>query len=295
MNDAQEMTERQAAAGAGRSRSLRLRPRAAGHGSCGRSRTPSGASPSALGGASATSATGSGASSSGRSGPPRTLGGPGRVARRRRRRRARRRRRRRRAGRQHQGLDRDVRADHGRRRSARRPVEQRSGAGRRRRPNRPCTARPRSSPRRRPSRRRSRSPTEPAQSSTEPAAPHRRGSDRLGQRSGRDRKISSFPTASRPTAAEAATIPGPPAGAEAIAVARDFSGAFVVYETGGESSEVRKAFAETATPELAKALLKRPPRLPANVEVPKAKVLNVVPAPRAAASTRSASRCCGSA
>ena len=42
---------------------------------------------------------------------------------------------------------------------------------------------------------------------------------------------------------------------------------------------MREAFGATATPELAKALLRRPPRLPANVEVPQAKVVNVVPAP----------------
>ena len=39
---------------------------------------------------------------------------------------------------------------------------------------------------------------------------------------------------------------------------------------------VRQAFGATATPALAKALLQRPPRLPANVKVPKAKVVNVV-------------------
>jgi hypothetical protein len=76
-----------------------------------------------------------------------------------------------------------------------------------------------------------------------------------------------------------AAIDGPPAGPAAIAVARDFSDAFVVYETGGLDPRVRKVFGATATPELAKALLRRPPRLPANVEVPKAKVLNVVPGP----------------
>ena len=90
---------------------------------------------------------------------------------------------------------------------------------------------------------------------------------------------SSTGTATTSEAAEAASIPGPEAGAKAIAVARRFSDAFVVYETGGEESEVRSVFAETTTPELAKALLKRPPRLPANVEVPKAKVLNIVPGP----------------
>jgi hypothetical protein len=81
------------------------------------------------------------------------------------------------------------------------------------------------------------------------------------------------------TASAAAGVDGPPAGPAAIAVARKFAGAFVVYETGAEKSEVRKAFKATATPEVTKALLQRPPRQPAGVKVPKAKVLNVVPAP----------------
>lgn len=70
--------------------------------------------------------------------------------------------------------------------------------------------------------------------------------------------------------------PGP----AAIDVARRFSGAFVLYETGRSDAKVRTAFDETASPRLTQALLRRPPRLPANVEVPKAKVLNVVPGPR---------------
>jgi hypothetical protein len=70
--------------------------------------------------------------------------------------------------------------------------------------------------------------------------------------------------------------PGP----AAIDVAREFSNAFVLYETGRSDAEVREAFGATATPQLARALLQRPPRLPANVKVPKAKVLNVVPGPR---------------
>jgi hypothetical protein len=78
---------------------------------------------------------------------------------------------------------------------------------------------------------------------------------------------------------QTAPVAGAPAGPAAISVARDFAGAFVVYETGGLDGTVRKSFGTTATPELARALLKRPPRLPANVTVPKAKVLNVVPAP----------------
>ncbi|HEV2728364.1 MAG TPA: hypothetical protein VGV34_08720, partial [Solirubrobacterales bacterium] len=94
--------------------------------------------------------------------------------------------------------------------------------------------------------------------------------------------ISSNPAA-RPAGATASasapTVDGPPAGPAAIAVARKFAGAFVVYETGGDKAEVRKAFAATAAPELIDALMQRPPRQPAGVEVPKAKVLNVVPAP----------------
>ncbi len=102
-------------------------------------------------------------------------------------------------------------------------------------------------------------------------------------------KISSNPSASSSSAAapagageaeaESEAIPGRPAGPKAIAVARKFSQAFVVFETGGEESKVRKAFTTTTTPALAKALLRRPPRLPADVKVPKARVVTVVPGP----------------
>jgi hypothetical protein len=78
---------------------------------------------------------------------------------------------------------------------------------------------------------------------------------------------------------ETEAIPGRPAGPKAIAVARRFSQAFVVYETGGKKAPVRKEFAATTTPALAKALLKRPPRLPADVKVPRAKVVTIVPGP----------------
>jgi hypothetical protein len=82
------------------------------------------------------------------------------------------------------------------------------------------------------------------------------------------------------SAARTADLPdGPPAGPAAIAVARKFADAFVVYETGGDKDAVHKAFSATATPELTKALMRRPPRQPAGVEVPEAKVLNIVPAP----------------
>lgn len=93
--------------------------------------------------------------------------------------------------------------------------------------------------------------------------------------------ISSSPSAPDSPAASASTstIDGPPAGPKALAVARRFADAFVVYETGGGKSAVRGAFAATASEQLARSLLRRPPRLPANVEVPKAKVLNVVAGP----------------
>jgi hypothetical protein len=92
--------------------------------------------------------------------------------------------------------------------------------------------------------------------------------------------ISSNPTAPLAGAsASTAAVDGPPAGPAAIAVARKFAAAFVDYETGAEEAGVRKAFAATATPELTDALMQRPPRQPAGVEVPRAKVLNVVPAP----------------
>jgi hypothetical protein len=92
--------------------------------------------------------------------------------------------------------------------------------------------------------------------------------------------ISSNPSAPAASAsASNAGVEGPPAGPAAIAVARKFANAFVVYETGGEEAVVRKAFKATAVPEVTQALMQRPPRQPAGVEVPKAKVLNVVPAP----------------
>jgi hypothetical protein len=90
--------------------------------------------------------------------------------------------------------------------------------------------------------------------------------------------ISSYPAAAGATASRA-SVEGPPAGPAAVAVARKFAGAFVVYETGGDSGAIRKAFKATAVPQVTKALLQRPPRQPAGAAVPKAKVLNVVPAP----------------
>jgi hypothetical protein len=79
--------------------------------------------------------------------------------------------------------------------------------------------------------------------------------------------------------AQTSQLDGPPAGPAAVSVAREFAGAFVLYETGRDAATVRKAFGQTATPELSHSLLRRPPRLPANVTVPKAKVVNVVAGP----------------
>lgn len=70
-----------------------------------------------------------------------------------------------------------------------------------------------------------------------------------------------------------------PAGPPATTVARQFAGAFVLYEIGRKDSQVKTTFGETATPRLAHELLRRPPRQPAGVKVPKAKVLNVVAGP----------------
>ena len=71
-----------------------------------------------------------------------------------------------------------------------------------------------------------------------------------------------------------------PAGPAAMKVARRFSEAFVFYEVGERPARAKAVFGETATPELAKALGERPPRLPADAKVPKARVVNLVPGPR---------------
>jgi hypothetical protein len=72
-----------------------------------------------------------------------------------------------------------------------------------------------------------------------------------------------------------------PAGPAAMKVARRFSEAFVFYEVGERPARAKTVFGETATPELATALGERPPRQPADAEVPKARVVNLVPGPRA--------------
>jgi hypothetical protein len=125
----------------------------------------------------------------------------------------------------------------------------------------------------------------------EPARKERNGTAELAERNGSESgaaeaadastssaatdKISSQPEAE----ASSTSSPPTPAGPEAVAVAQKFADAFVVYETGGVEANVRETFGQTATRQLSRALLRRPPRLPANVEVPEAKVVNVVAAP----------------
>lgn len=87
-------------------------------------------------------------------------------------------------------------------------------------------------------------------------------------------------TATTPSTDPATAAKIVPAGPAATKVGRQFADAFVLYETGRSDAKVRTAFAATATPELSRSLLRRPPRLPANVKVPKAKVLNLVPGPQ---------------
>jgi hypothetical protein len=70
--------------------------------------------------------------------------------------------------------------------------------------------------------------------------------------------------------------PGVADNISAIQTARTFSGAFVLYEIGQTDAQVRKTFRATATPALARALEDRPPRLPGSVDVPTAKVQNIV-------------------
>jgi hypothetical protein len=71
-----------------------------------------------------------------------------------------------------------------------------------------------------------------------------------------------------------------PAGPAAMKVARRFSEAFVLYEIGERPARAMTVFTETAAPRLATALAERPPRQPTGTEVPKARVLNLVPGPR---------------
>ncbi len=71
-----------------------------------------------------------------------------------------------------------------------------------------------------------------------------------------------------------------PAGPAAMKVARRFAEAFVIYEIGQQPKRTQAIFDQTTSPRLATALKERPPRQPAGVEVPQARVLNLVPGPR---------------
>jgi hypothetical protein len=63
-------------------------------------------------------------------------------------------------------------------------------------------------------------------------------------------------------------------------VAQRFAEAFVLYEIGERREQTDAVFAETTSERLATALDERPPRQPAGVDVPQARVLNLVPGPR---------------
>jgi hypothetical protein len=86
-------------------------------------------------------------------------------------------------------------------------------------------------------------------------------------------------TESKAGSTPAKDLPPRQADPAAVAVAHRFSSAFVLYETGQTTSQVRSVFHDTATPHLVRQLLRRPPRLPADVNVPQARVVNVVPGP----------------
>lgn len=88
-------------------------------------------------------------------------------------------------------------------------------------------------------------------------------------------------TAEEGAAAASSSKKPVPAGPAAMRVARRFSEAFVFYEIGERPARAMTVFGETATPQLAGALDERPPRQPADATVPKARVLNLVPGPRA--------------
>jgi hypothetical protein len=95
--------------------------------------------------------------------------------------------------------------------------------------------------------------------------------------SGSTAEVAKSSNSSAGEAASAGTVK--PAGPPAATIAQQFASAFVLYEIGRKTSQVETTFNETATPRLAHELLRRPPRQPAGVKVPKAKVLNVVTGP----------------
>ncbi len=90
-------------------------------------------------------------------------------------------------------------------------------------------------------------------------------------------KRSSAAPAVRVAAAPPAPTVDPTAAPDAaLTTAERFARAFVTYEVGRSNARVENAFRATASPPLVRALAQRPPRLPAKVDVPKARVLNVV-------------------
>jgi hypothetical protein len=113
-----------------------------------------------------------------------------------------------------------------------------------------------------------------------PGAPGSPAAEESGGATGAGSPVDATTSFSTASSASSSAAKAEPAGPAAMKVARRFAGAFVLYETGRSDAEVRTAFGETASPPLARALLRRPPRLPANVKVPKAKVVNIVPGPR---------------
>jgi hypothetical protein len=82
------------------------------------------------------------------------------------------------------------------------------------------------------------------------------------------------------SAATSATGEPVPAGPTAMKVARRFAEAFVFYEIGQKPERTAAAFEETTSARLETALEERPPRQPEGIQVPKARVLNLVPGPR---------------
>ena len=177
----------------------------------------------------------------------------------------------------------------------------------------PASARRQPKPAADPARRRTRSPepareaadagARPASQSARPegaaaaaatAGQHRQRRDRhdrlhAAAPSGRRLARLARSTAAPPTA--------PPAGPAGDRVARDSPTPSSSTRPARQDRPVRRPpSTRRRRPELTKALLQRPPRQPADVEVPKAKVLNVVPGPSHGDDLhRSASRCCGSA
>lgn len=94
-------------------------------------------------------------------------------------------------------------------------------------------------------------------------------------------ETSSDAPASDAAAATSSSSKPVPAGPAAMKVARRFAEAFVFYEVGERPARAAAVFGETTTPQLAEALSERPPRQPQSTEVPQARVVNLVPGPRA--------------